>query len=173
MKLILRTIPALCLLFCGSALYADEASRLAKASEYLRLAKIDQALQQSMKQIDTQIRSGFLQQTIGLRTSPTDEAEANAMLDRLNKVMHEALSWEKLEPQFAKLYASEFTDEELDGIVAFYKTPAGQALAGKSIGLMPKASAISQNALAAVAPEIQKIMKETMDAAAKKKTGQQ
>ncbi|MGH6993733.1 MAG: DUF2059 domain-containing protein [Caulobacteraceae bacterium] len=49
------------------------------------------------------------------------------------------------------IYASEFTDEELHAILAFYETPAGRALAEKS----PRIDALS---LVAVMPILKRLM---------------
>lgn len=144
---------------------ADEASRLAKAEEFVRLSKLDEMIQHSMKQSMAQLRSGVLQQTFGLKPVPEVKEELTDLENRLEKLMFQIFAWDAIGPAFVKLYAEAFTDEELDGMVAFYRSPAGQAMARKSPELMNKVNEISQQRMLAAAPEFQKIVQEAMERA--------
>ena len=55
--------------------------------------------------------------------------------------MHEELAWNKLEPVYVRIYRESLTQDEVDGIIAFYKTPAGQAMVKKLPALMQKVMA--------------------------------
>lgn len=46
------------------------------------------------------------------------------------------MSWEKLEPMYIKLYSQAFTQAELDGMLAFYKSDAGKAVTARMPQLM-------------------------------------
>ncbi|HRQ90001.1 MAG TPA: DUF2059 domain-containing protein [Bacteroidia bacterium] len=48
--------------------------------------------------------------------------------------MVETMDWEKLKPEFVRIYATAFTADEMKEIVAFYATPVGK----KTISLTPK-----------------------------------
>lgn len=37
-----------------------------------------------------------------------------------------SMTWEKMRPIYVSLYAETFSPEELQGLIAFYKTPVGQ-----------------------------------------------
>jgi hypothetical protein len=63
------------------------------------------------------------------------------------------------------LYADTYTEQEMDGIIAFYKSPAGEAMLAKTPAIMAKANELVQQQMATVMPEIQKLIK---DAAAQK-----
>jgi len=47
--------------------------------------------------------------------------------------MRKELSWEQMEPMYLEIYQKSFTQEEVDGLLSFYKSPAGVA----SIKKMP------------------------------------
>jgi hypothetical protein len=85
----------------------------------------------------------------------------------------DALGWQVLEPEYAKLYADAYTEEELDGIVAFYKSPSWQAMVKKSPELMRQSGAMAQEHLLAIAPQIQQLMKEFITEAASRAKNQQ
>jgi hypothetical protein len=46
------------------------------------------------------------------------------------------MGWDKLEPIYIKLYTDTFSQSDIDGILKFYKTPAGSALLKKMPLLM-------------------------------------
>lgn len=73
------------------------------------------------------------------------------MLDFMNEVM----AWEVLKPELVDLYATEFTKEELDDLIAFYKTPTGQKAIKTMPRLMGEGMMIGQRAVQARAPELQ------------------
>jgi uncharacterized protein len=114
--------------------YADEASRLAKADQVMRAAKMDEMLRQSLDISMKQTREGMLQ-IFGTSIPPERQKDMDALQDKLHALLTRTLTWGKLEPSFVKLYADAFTDEELDGLLAFYKSSARQAMITRMPGL--------------------------------------
>jgi len=157
----LRITLLLALLVCtGSVAHADDAAKLAKAEEYFKLAKMDELIAQLMNQVIEQSKSGMMQQIMGVKVSPEDQQRLDEFTDKVVKIISGAMSWDKLEPQYAKLYAEAYTEEQLDDIVAFYKSPTGQAMVEKNPTLIKKANAIVQKQMAEVTPEVQKLMQD-------------
>jgi hypothetical protein len=70
------------------------------------------------------------------------------------------LAWEKLEPMYLRLYTESFTEEEVGGMLAFYKTPAGQAVINKMPVLMQKTMLEVQKMSSGLAPRMQEIQKD-------------
>jgi hypothetical protein len=157
----LKSLLATTILFsAASAAYGDEASRMTKADEFLRLAKMDEMLQQTLKMVSEQTKSGVLQQMMGVKTSPEAQKDLAAFQDKVANLIADVFAWEKLKPAYVKLYAEAFTDEELDGIVAFYKSPTGKAMVAKTPSLMTKASTVVQQRMAEAQPALQKLIRE-------------
>ena len=67
------------------------------------------------------------------------------------------LAWKKIEPMYIRLYKESFTEEEIAGMMAFYKTPAGQAVLHKIPVLMKKIIPELQEMTFRMTPKIQKI----------------
>jgi len=151
----------LALLLVAPAALADEASKTAKAEEFLKVSKMDEILEKSMKIAMDSIKSGSLQQLLGASAPPP---EVRKMIEELQEkttvLLFNALSWEKLKPEYARLYTETYSEVELDGLIAFYKSPAGQALVAKSPGVMLKANEIAQRRMRAVQPQLQALMQE-------------
>ncbi len=92
-------------------------------------AQILPAMQSSMRQMLTaQLRSD----------------QAARMLDavqpRVNALVLEQMSWARLKPAFARIYAETFSQEEVDGLIAFYQGPIGSALISKTPQLMQRST---------------------------------
>ncbi len=58
------------------------------------------------------------------------------MIDRMMGTMQAELSWQRMKPFYVKLYRDTFTQEEVNGILAIYGTPVGQAMLAKMPLLM-------------------------------------
>ncbi len=57
-------------------------------------------------------------------------------------------------PRSSQVYIDTYTDQELDGILAFYHSPAGQALIAKSPQLMARTMQLVQTQMNEVQPQI-------------------
>ncbi len=62
--------------------------------------------------------------------------------------------------EFVRIYDELFSDDEINGILAFYQSPAGRATLEKMPQLMAKAMAFAQSQMADLMQEIQRITKE-------------
>lgn len=167
------------LLSCGAILCfsvlpicADEASKTAKVEEFFRLAKMDEMLRQTLALSASQVKSGMLQEMIGVKLPPEIEKSQEEFQDKITRIISDALAWEKIEPAYVKLFAEAYSEQELDDIVAFYRSPTGQAMVSKGPSLMTKASEIVQQRMAIAMPELQKLMRDFMAQAAQAATQQ-
>jgi uncharacterized protein len=110
----------LILLGMASPALADGDSSPATAEKLLDVMQMGRTLQRTMDQaLDAQ-----------LRHNPALATYKNVMREFLNKYM----SYESLRPDLVKIYADAFTDQELQELIAFYRTPTGQ----KALELTPE-----------------------------------
>ena len=82
------------------------------------------------------------------------------MKDRMVALVQGEFAWEKLEPMYLRIYKESFTEEEVAGMLSFYKTPAGQAVIYKMPALMQKSMLEVQKMMFGFAPQIQKIQQD-------------
>lgn len=104
-----------------------------------------------MAQMDMLMQNAAHEATKGEPISPN----AQKMMDRgrgeMVSIMRDELSWDKLEPMYIQIYQKSLTQEEVTGMVAFYKTPLGQAVIKK----MP---VVVQNTMAEMQKKVGPIM---------------
>lgn len=65
------------------------------------------------------------------------------------------MSYESMKDDLAKIYAEEFTEQELKDITKFYLTPAGKKVNQKMAALMQKGVVLGQNRMQAHLAEFQ------------------
>jgi hypothetical protein len=138
--------------------HADESTKAAKIDELMRITKVESMT----AQMGPQIRAMIMNQLNAAGLPEESKAGAAEMMNKVIAQIEERMRWDKLKPEYMKVYGDVFSEEEITGIVAFYKTPMGQTMLAKMPQLMSKSMEISQRRLADLMPEIQRQMQEVM-----------
>jgi hypothetical protein len=144
------------LLLGTSVALAQDAGKTAKIEEMLRLTKTDEMMQQVMSQMKTMSMDQFEK-----NLPPEEKAKAREQQQKIFDLVSAKMSWEKFKPAIVQIYAEVYTDEELDGILAFYRSPAGHAMIEKMPQLMSRTMAVAQKLMGDIQPEIEKMVKES------------
>jgi hypothetical protein len=102
-----------------------------------------------MRQSMDQLMKQSVAEAVGARAlTDRQKRSIDAVLERFSRTMNEDLGWEKMRPLYAQIYKETFTAEEIDGVVAFYKSPAGVALLEKQPLVLQKASTMVRERMA-------------------------
>jgi hypothetical protein len=106
----------------------------------------------------TQVR-GMLEQ---LQPNPSaqQKKKRSEALDKIAKLSFDRVL--KIRPQLIRAYDETFNDEEIDGMLAFYTSPAGRAAMQKMPAINQRLSALMQAEMDAAGKEIDKIAQETL-----------
>lgn len=151
---------------------ADDASKMAKVQEFFKVARLDQTSAQIMKQALAMTSPAMIERLTGVKLPPGQQQAFGEFQGKVQVIVFRALSWDQLEPEYAKLYAGAFTEEQLDDLIAFYKSPTGQATLDKLPVLMKQSSEMAQQRMIAVMPQIQQLAKDYCAAQQKAKAQQ-
>ncbi|MCW5963812.1 MAG: DUF2059 domain-containing protein [Bryobacterales bacterium] len=138
--------------------WADEATKLAKTEELFKLMRMDQMLSQMMDVVMKQTQASTMQRLMGVNLPEHLTAEVEQFQREVGAALDRHIGWDALKEEYGKLYAGAFSEEEIDAIVAFYRSPAGQALVAKQPQLMEESSVIVQRKMEQAAPEVQALM---------------
>src|SRR5258706_12129787 len=131
---------------------AEEILKLTNFAERIQ-AMFDNLKQMQIAQIDS------------MKLPPEAHDLANSYRVKHAEIMSQELSWAKVKDDYIKVYADTFTVEELRDIVAFYKTPTGQAFIRKTPKLLEQSMQVAQGHLQNVAPKIQELRKQMIEEA--------
>ena len=154
-----RTILIL-LAICSTALAADTKPSEESIRQLLTVTESRKLLDAVMTQMDSAMKAGVTQALRGQPITPEQQRIMDRLQAKTITLLKEELSWEKMEPVYQQIYRDSFTQEEVDGMLAFYKSAAGQALIKK----MPMVLQRSMNEMQGrMGPLMQKIQAMTED----------
>ena len=126
--------------------------------QMMQAMQLEQLIGQTVSQMDVALKSGVQEGLKDLTkgkepTAAQREATAKCA-EKLSAAMKEELAVSKTKQLYVQAYRDTFTQEEVDGIIAFYASPAGKALVEKLPAAMQKPGAQMQ---AKIAPLMKKL----------------
>lgn len=104
----------------------------------LTATQVEKNLLQMQGASERMIRGAASQRAEGKQLSAEERQRMDAAVERTVNAMRQDMAVEKMRPQMARLYAETFTQEEIDGLIAFYQGPAGRAFISKMPTVMQK-----------------------------------
>lgn len=136
------------------AAHADEASKRAKLHEMFQLAHIDRTMTTVFavqeKQLPMLLRNMLPQGTL----TAEQQADLDAFMSKIHGIVTQAASWDKLEPQFTDIYAAVYSEQEVDGLIAFYKSPVGAEMVAKQPEIVERSGVVTQSLMRTVQPQV-------------------
>ncbi len=151
----IRTLCTAAFMICLSGqVFADAASHAANAEAFLKLAHADKLT----APIYIQVQQAF-EQRFAEAGSPeakkalvqTYQAKAKASLDK-------AVGWDKLKPDMVKLYTTNFSEQELKDLIAFYQSPLGKKVQETMPRVTQQSAQMAEEKLKAAVPEVNKLL---------------
>jgi len=119
-------------LSCSATFGQSTVPSEASIKELLELTQQSRKVTDSvMAQMNQLMNSAIEQVTKGEKLPPNAQNRVDQDKSEIAKMMHDILDYDKVLPMDVRIYQKSFTQAEVDGLVAFYKTPAGQALISK------------------------------------------
>jgi uncharacterized protein len=153
---------------CGAK--TQDASRRALAEQLLNEMDMKGTVEKSFammkKMMPAQLKAAELPKgKADTSSTPSDATKQTAKaMDKMMDTMAQELSWEKMKEDYITIYAETFTEDELKGAVAFYKSPAGKAFSQKQPEVMRRSMELSQRMMLKFMPKIQAMTKDAIDA---------
>jgi len=105
-----------------------------------------------------------MRQTLATQLKSEEAARIyGAVQERVNAVILEQLSWARLKPGFARIYAEAFSQEEVNGLIAFYEGPYGTAMVRKSPQLIERSLQMMQQSMGPMLQQVMQITREEIE----------
>jgi hypothetical protein len=124
-----------------------------------------------MEKMDSYMQTSMKQALNGTEPTAQQQAVMDGMRKKMVVLFQEEMKWEMLEPKFIELYRQSFTEQEVEGMLEFYRTPAGQAVINKMPVVMDHSMTMMQGIMRSLMPKIQKIADEAMPKLTSSKKG--
>ena len=138
---------------------AQDASRRVLAEELLNVMNAKAGFEKSFAMVKQMMSSQIskMEQAEGQTNTPSN---VSGQMDKMMALITQEISWDKMKDDYIALYADTFTEDEMKGIIAFYKSPAGQSFTKKQPELMRRSMELSQKLMMQIMPKIQAMTKE-------------
>jgi hypothetical protein len=150
-----------CLLAAAPAMANDHPATDASIDQLLTLTNVRQLLDQTKAQVDSMMTAAMQAALQGQPMSPERQAIVDRMKTKMNAVITETLTWEYLEPIYIRIYRASLTQDELDGMIAFYASAPGQAYIHKMPAIMQNVMVEMQGMLKPMQSKLAEIQKQT------------
>jgi hypothetical protein len=139
------------------AAHADEASRRAKSEQLIALLHVDRLVTQVIDNVMKQSADIAMRKSGGKMT-PAQQAALSDFQKKLGAVIEPQIGWKEVaEPEYVRLYASTYTDEELDAMLTFFKSPAGVAFLGKMSPINQQVTQLLQGKINELLPQVKQM----------------
>lgn len=157
-------------LLAASLLFAAVSAHAAPVStesieDLLATTKVENLLNVMYANMESAMRQGMAESLKGKELDAKQQQLMENMPAKIAQIMREEMSWSSLKPVYVQIYKDSFTQEEVDGLLAFYKSPAGQAMINKMPVVMQKTMVIVQQRMGPLMQKMEAAMKQSMEEA--------
>jgi hypothetical protein len=124
------------LAIAGPAFANDAPPSDASIEELSALTHRQELYNGAKARIDAMVSSALKDASQGQVVTPERQAILDQMNTKMLAAIDEFFNADALQRMHVRIYQATYTQDEVDGMIAFYKTPAGQALVTKGPLLM-------------------------------------
>ncbi len=127
----------LALAFAGTTFLAHATAPTPQSIEQvLALTQAEKMLDAVKPQVGAQMKASLDRVLKGRKPSAEEQKVIDEFVAKSTKIMDEMLTMDRMRPLYVQLYTQYFSQEEVDGLIAFYQSPAGKSMITKMPQLM-------------------------------------
>lgn len=152
---------ALVTLLASLSVHAAPASQ-ESVEALLTVTRTEKMMDSLYSGMDQMMRQSIGQTLQGQSLSAEQQRALDVLPSKFVSVMREEMSWQKMKPLYVQLYRETFEQEEIEGMLAFYDSPAGKAVLNKMPMVMQKSLALSQSLLQSAIPKMKAAVEEAI-----------
>jgi hypothetical protein len=151
------------ILMSGGAIAANNAPASdASIRQMLELTNARQIIEGVKGQMTAMMSTAMQNATRGQTLTPERQAVIDRMSAKMSAVASDMLTWDALLPIYMRTYRDSFTQDEIDGVIKFYKSAAGQAYVKKLPLVMQNVMREMQGIMKPAQEKMVAIQRETM-----------
>lgn len=149
----MKYVMVLALFLASSLCVAAEGAKRGSVDELMNIMDVDAMVDSMYAQVEGMLQ-GMGEQ---LGVQPDEKPIFDSHNAKMVALMRKEMSWEKMKEPMTDIYMKNFTEEEVQGMLTFYKSDIGKATLKKLPIVMQQSMQISQNLMQALMPEIQRM----------------
>jgi uncharacterized protein len=139
-------------IFClfASVSLSAEPPTAAAIERLMKLTDVYKMVEVMQQQVAGTVDGLMNQANKGKVLTPEQQERLNAARAEIVSRCEAQVTWEKMRAAYVPLYQATFTQEEVDGMISFYESPAGRAFMTKMPNFMKSATSIMKQQLVPV-----------------------
>jgi hypothetical protein len=158
----LKRILIVLTLCCPVAYAADTPASDASIKQLLAVTQTRKLLDSTMGQMSAFMKQTMQQATQGQKITPEIQKDIDKRESEMTALFRELLDWNKLEPMYVRIYQKSLSQQEVDGMIGFYKTAAGQAVINKMPLVLQNTMSEMQQMMGPVLQRVQTMQQEVV-----------
>jgi hypothetical protein len=151
-----------CSIALPSGFAAEQRPTEASIKQLLEVMQVRKLLESTMAQMDALMKQAAQQVTQGQKITPEVQKQIDKGRAEAMSMMKEILDWNKLESIYVRIYQKSFNQQEIDSLIAMYKSPAGQMLLTKMPVVLENTMAEMQQMMQPVMQRIQRMQQDVV-----------
>lgn len=159
----MKRLILIALLLLASPLALAAPASDAQVDRLLQVMRARQTLEAVVPQVETTQQQMVDQMLAGQPVTPDQRQRMDELLRKSRGRIKEVLAWDRMQPLYRDIYRQTFSAEDMDAMIAFYSSPAGQSLLDKMPALMQNTMTAMQQI---IAPVLQGMQQDIAEAAA-------
>ena len=141
---------------------AEVGASKASIQELMAVTKTQKMLDATWTQMDGWMQVSLKEAMAGETLNAEQEKIAEDMRSQVIALLKEDMSWSSLESDFIDIYQKSFTQKEVDDMLAFYKSEAGQAVIAKMPLVMQNSMQVMRGRMSVLMPKVRKIVQDSV-----------
>jgi uncharacterized protein len=125
-------------------------------------SRADQMISLMLGSLEQGFRQGMAAAAAGKPLSAEQQRFLDAAPAKIVAVIKDEMSWDKLKPLMVQLYKESLTQEDVEGLTAFYNSAAGQAFVNKMPAVSQRATVLMQAYLQPMLPKMKLAMEQAI-----------
>lgn len=144
--------------------YAAPASQ-ASVEELLVITKSESMIDSVYANMDQVLAQSTQQAVQGEKLSAEQRRLLETLPAKMIALFRQEFSWATMKPHLVKIYSESLEQEDVDDLIAFYKSRGGQALINKMPVVVQKSMQMSQDMMKTIMPKMKDTMKQAIEEA--------
>ena len=146
----------------STTVYADTPPSESSLRALLEVTEAKKLVEDMGAQVDQMMEQTVKQALQGKSVGADEEKAIKRMRERMTAVVKEEMSWESMEPFYLRIYRDTFSQKEIDGMLAFYRSEAGKAVTRKMPLVMQASMSEVQKRIPAMMSKMKQIQEESV-----------
>jgi hypothetical protein len=158
----IRPLLLICLLMAGQAPAQEPMASEASIRDLLTASKTEKMLDGMWAQLDSLMETSMQESLAGQPLTLRQQAVIDDMRKEMLALMKDELSWSNYEPMMIDIYRNTFSESEIQGMLQFYRSPAGEAVLNKMPIVMQASMQAVQGRMAPLQAKMQDLQQRTL-----------